>query len=221
MQLVKQHQPRAGDQRSGSALDQPASRRRAAGLDVWVRRSGSESSGCVVALCAESFLTVDDRHGRSPAAGLRCQHGALASAAASSGREQLPQHVRQDAAVPVVVDLDRRVDAQLQRDLLCRRPCRTRSASPSICGSQFAFDPSMSNVSSPLMPRTATLSLGLELQRQHAHADQIAAVDALEALARSTALTPSSCVPLAAQSRDEPVPYSSPANTTVGMPSSM
>ncbi len=33
-----------------------------------------------------------------------------------------------------------------------------------------------------------------------------------------TALTPSRWVPLAAQSRDEPVPYSSPANTTVGVP---
>ena len=36
-----------------------------------------------------------------------------------------------------------------------------------------------------------------------------------------TALTPSSWVPLAAQSRLEPVPYSSPANTTVGMPCAM
>ena len=36
-----------------------------------------------------------------------------------------------------------------------------------------------------------------------------------------TALTPSSCVPLAAQSREEPVPYSSPAKTTVGTPSAM
>ena len=34
-----------------------------------------------------------------------------------------------------------------------------------------------------------------------------------------TAFTPSSWVPLAAQSRDEPVPYSSPPNTMVGMPS--
>ena len=33
-----------------------------------------------------------------------------------------------------------------------------------------------------------------------------------------TAFTPSSWVPLAAQSRDEPVPYSSPPNTTVGVP---
>ncbi len=36
-----------------------------------------------------------------------------------------------------------------------------------------------------------------------------------------TALTPSSCVPLAAQSREEPVPYSSPPKITVGVPSAM
>ena len=32
-----------------------------------------------------------------------------------------------------------------------------------------------------------------------------------------TALMPRSCVPLAAQSRDDPEPYSSPPNTTVGV----
>ena len=35
----------------------------------------------------------------------------------------------------------------------------------------------------------------------------------------STALTPSSAVPLAAQSRDEPEPYSLPAMTSRGTPS--
>ena len=33
-----------------------------------------------------------------------------------------------------------------------------------------------------------------------------------------TARTPSSAVPLAAQSRDDPEPYSLPASTTSGMP---
>ena len=36
-----------------------------------------------------------------------------------------------------------------------------------------------------------------------------------------TALMPSNCVPLAAQSRDEPVPYSSPPKMTVGTPAAM
>ena len=38
-------------------------------------------------------------------------------------------------------------------------------------------------------------------------------------LSAMTARTPSSRVPLAAQSRDDPVPYSLPANTTSGTPS--
>ncbi len=37
-------------------------------------------------------------------------------------------------------------------------------------------------------------------------------------LSEITALTPSRMVPLAAQSRDEPVPYSLPARTTSGVP---
>jgi hypothetical protein len=36
-----------------------------------------------------------------------------------------------------------------------------------------------------------------------------------------TTFTPSSAVPLAAQSRDEPEPYSLPASTTSGTPSAM
>ena len=40
-------------------------------------------------------------------------------------------------------------------------------------------------------------------------------------LRATTAFTPSSCVPLAAQSRLEPVPYSSPAKIISGVPSAM
>ena len=40
-------------------------------------------------------------------------------------------------------------------------------------------------------------------------------------LSAMTALMPSRLVPLAAQSRDEPVPYSLPANTTVPTPSAL
>ena len=40
-------------------------------------------------------------------------------------------------------------------------------------------------------------------------------------LSAITALTPRRLVPLAAQSRDEPVPYSLPAKTTSGVPRSL
>ncbi|OPZ07402.1 MAG: hypothetical protein BWZ10_02831 [candidate division BRC1 bacterium ADurb.BinA364] len=40
-------------------------------------------------------------------------------------------------------------------------------------------------------------------------------------LAATTARTPSRRVPLAAQSREEPVPYSAPASTISGVPSSL
>ena len=49
----------------------------------------------------------------------------------------------------------------------------------------------------------------LELERQHAHPDQVGPVDPLVRLG-DDGLTPSSVVPLAAQSRDEPEPYSRP-----------
>ncbi len=40
-------------------------------------------------------------------------------------------------------------------------------------------------------------------------------------LSANTAFTPSRLVPLAAQSREEPVPYSLPASTTSGTPSAL
>ena len=49
---------------------------------------------------------------------------------------------------------------------------------------------------------------------------RVAAVDALEALGDHR-LHPSRMVPLAAQSREEPVPYSLPASTTSGVPSAL
>ncbi len=67
--------------------------------------------------------------------------------------------------------------------------------------------------------RLAALAIA-ELQGQHAHADQVRTVDALEAF-HDHRRTPSSTVPLAAQSRLEPVPYSLPPITTSGVPSAL
>ncbi|MCY1357292.1 hypothetical protein D9M69_437790 [compost metagenome] len=76
----------------------------------------------------------------------------------------------------------------------------------------------MSKVSLPVIPSVCALSLPLNCSGSTPMPTR------LERWMRSklratTAFTPSSCVPLAAQSRDEPVPYSSPPNTTVGVPS--
>jgi hypothetical protein len=59
---------------------------------------------------------------------------------------------------------------------------------------------------------------GDELQRQHAHADEVRLRWMRSKLSAMTARTPSSMVPLAAQSRDDPEPYSLPAITTSGTP---
>ena len=67
-------------------------------------------------------------------------------------------------------------------------------------------------------PQARAVLARQELQRQHAHAHQVGAVDALEAL-RDHRRTPSSSTPFAAQSRDEPEPYSLPARITSGTPS--
>ena len=58
-----------------------------------------------------------------------------------------------------------------------------------------------------------------ELERQDTHPDQIRAMDALERLRDNGANTQQS-VPLAAQSREDPDPYSLPAITKSGVPSS-
>ena len=91
-------------------------------------------------------------------------------------RQQLAQHERQDAAVLVVLDLLRRVDAHARRELLVVRRC-TRD----LLGlaALDAGDRELLLAGQP--ERLGVLAVG-ELQRQHAHADQVGAVDALEGL---------------------------------------
>jgi len=120
--------------------------------------------------------------------------------------------------VPVVLDFDRRVDPQSDRDLLLAVLANTSSirficdgAAPSI---------SMSNISSPRMPNVSTPSPGMNCSGSTPMPTRLLRWMRSKLFA-ITAFTPSSCVPLAAQSRDDPVPYSSPPNTTVGTPSFM
>ena len=67
-------------------------------------------------------------------------------------------------------------------------------------------------------PSDSTCLAVRELQRQHAHPDQVRAVDALVGLGDHEAHAEQRG-PLAAQSRDEPEPYSLPASTHSGAPS--
>ena len=136
---------------------------------------------------------------------------------AVSGRE-LPQDVVQDAAVAEVFELVERIDAADQRnqlDLAVRRgdlglhalarlqvaarPCRVRVSSP--------LRPSDSQVVSP-SKTSGTTPMPTRFERWMR-----------SKLSAMTARTPSRLVPLAAQSREEPVPYSLPARTTSGTPS--
>ena len=143
---------------------------------------------------------------------LLAARGARAQAASSwrSTKGRMP-------AVLVVIHLDRRVSMRSSTVTSClgtvlagdrQRHVLHRLDAVFQAGDVVGF--------SPVMPSDCTLSLPLNCSGS-AHADQVAAVDALE-LRVITAFTPSSWVPLAAQSRDEPVPYSSPPNTTVGVP---
>ena len=79
----------------------------------------------------------------------------------------------------------------------------------------------MSKISSPVRPSDCQVWPVGQFQRQHAHADQVAAVDALEADGEHGPHAQAACVPLAAQSRLLPVPYSAPARTTSGTPSAL
>ena len=64
------------------------------------------------------------------------------------------------------------------------------------------------------------MSLPLNWQRQHAHADEVGAVDALEAL-RDDGLHAEELRALRRPVAREPVPYSSPPKTIGGVPCAM
>ena len=132
--------------------------------------------------------------------------------------QQLAQHVAQDPAVAEVVGLLGRVDpdAGLERT----SPACTwtsRGSSPAFSGSAR---PVIVNSSSPVRPSESAVSPSGNCSGSTPMPTR------LERWMRSkvtaiTARTPSRLVPLAAQSRDEPEPYSLPPSTTSGMPSAM
>ena len=77
--------------------------------------------------------------------------------------------------------------------------------------------PRMSIVSSPLMPSDATESFPMNWKGSTPIITRLARWMRSKLFA-ITARVPSNRVPFAAQSRELPVPYSSPPNTTVGTP---
>ena len=91
------------------------------------------------------------------------------------------QHVLQDPAVAEVVAPPWGCRCARAPRTPCRRRCTvtSRGSSPAFSGSAR---PVIVNSSSPVRPSdSARLAVG-ELQRQHAHADEVGAVDALEGL---------------------------------------
>src|SRR6266540_2925589 len=84
----------------------------------------------------------------------------------------LAQHERQDAAVLVVIDLDRRVDAQQQGDFL----------HAAVGPPDLALDAANVDGFVAFDAQRRDRVAAFELERQHAHSHEIGAVDALEAL---------------------------------------
>ena len=130
---------------------------------------------------------------------------------------QLAQHVGEDAAVEKAVSSSGRVDADRRRTKSRRRPSSPCHRRPPTAAPDRARALDVEELAAG-EPGGRRIAIG-ELQRQHAHVDQVAAVDALEALGDDR-LDAGSIVPLAAQSRDEPEPYSLPASTMSGTPAS-
>ena len=96
--------------------------------------------------------------------------------------EQFPQDRLKDPAVPVVLDLDRRVDPdrRVERDF---RPVGLfRRHGQRLRGLQrFHVELNVEDFLARQTQRLPRLAV-LELERQNAHPDQVAAVDALVAL---------------------------------------
>src|SRR5262252_5805338 len=98
-----------------------------------------------------------------------------------SGREELAQHERQNPAVQVVVDFDRCIDAQQQGNLL-RRAILAMDRERHVHLRTDAFlDAGQIEFLVALDLERYHAVVPLELARQHTHADEVRAMDALEA----------------------------------------
>src|SRR5215470_10336204 len=106
----------------------------------------------------------------------------LAKLRESGSSDQLTQHVRQDAAMPVVIDLDRRIYAQLHRNLFSGAVRAAYDQLDILLRLDPAAEPGDVEGFRAVEVERLRADAFFELQRQHAHSDQVAAVNALEAL---------------------------------------
>ena len=131
-------------------------------------------------------------------------------------REQLPQHEGQDPAVPVVVDLDRRVDPEPQGRLRLasvRAADRERDLLPRA--EACLRGPRRSNVSEPSIPSDARSTPSGNCRGSTPMPTRFERWMRSK-LCATTARTPSSRVPFAAQSRELPGAVLLPAKITSG-----
>src|SRR5258705_437650 len=100
----------------------------------------------------------------------------------SGSPENLAQYERQDAAVLVVVHLDRRLDAQQQRDFLHAAVGSPDDERRVLLRPDLAFDAADVHGLVAFDAERRDRVAALELEGEHAHADEVGAMDTLEAL---------------------------------------
>src|SRR5438309_513361 len=96
-------------------------------------------------------------------------------------RNQLAEHIGQDASVLVVLDLDRRVDAQHDVDVECLAVLAV-NGQLRLLHRAYGTEPGDVECFGTVELQRLRVRPFFELQRQNAHADKVRSVDALETL---------------------------------------
>ena len=100
----------------------------------------------------------------------------------SRTRQQLPQHIRQDAAVQEVINFDRRVDAQDERDLQRLAISAVDHERDALARTNFPFQARDVECFAAIQFEGLGRRPLVELARQHTHAHKVAAVDPFKTL---------------------------------------
>src|SRR5947208_7773582 len=115
-------------------------------------------------------------------AGLSLQRRATLSGSPSMLSDQLSEHVRQDSTMLEGDQFFRRVDARDRLELDRRVAAAERADGDEAAGPQALRDAGQLVALAAGQPERRRRAAWLVLQRQHAHVDEVAAVNALEAL---------------------------------------